>query len=80
MDVNIEIAKIRECISQIHVSRYCDEDNINKCLLMDTNDPGYNALSGDEIVYNLVEERKIKLSMIWLKVNISRLILKLLMR
>lgn len=31
---------------------------------MDTNDLGYNVISEDEIVYSLVEERKMKLMMI----------------
>lgn len=56
MNVNVEIAEIHECISQIDVLKGCNEVNVNGWLLMDTNDPGYNILSDDEIVHNLVEE------------------------
>lgn len=44
MELNIEeaVAEIRECISNIHVLRDCDERNINEWLLMDTTDPEYN--------------------------------------
>lgn len=56
MDINVKIVEIRECISQVYISRDYDEDNINEWLPMDTNDPGYNTLSEDEIVHILIEE------------------------
>jgi len=56
VEPNVEIAEIQECISQVHVFRDCDGENISEWLLMDTNDPGYQILSDDEIVRNLFEE------------------------
>lgn len=56
VEPNVEIAEIQECISQVHVFSDCDEENISEWLLMDTNDPGYQILSDDEIVRNLFEE------------------------
>ncbi|KAL4147899.1 hypothetical protein QTP88_002226 [Uroleucon formosanum] len=56
VELNVEITEIQERISQVHVFGDCDEENINKWLLMDTNDPGYQILSNDEIVRSLFEE------------------------
>ncbi|KAL4084640.1 hypothetical protein QTP88_027568 [Uroleucon formosanum] len=56
--LNVEIAEIQECISHVHVFGDCDEENINEWLLMDTNDPGYQILSDDEIVRSLFEEEE----------------------
>ncbi|KAL4084322.1 hypothetical protein QTP88_028146 [Uroleucon formosanum] len=56
VELNVKIAEIQECISQVHVFENCDEENINEWLLMDTNDPGYQILSDDEIVRSLFEE------------------------
>lgn len=58
MNINVEIAEIRDGISQVHVLKDCDKDNINEWLLIDINDHGYNIFSDDELVYSLVEEGK----------------------
>ena len=44
------------CISQVDVFGNCDEENTNEWSFMDTNDPGYQILSDDEIVRSLFEE------------------------
>lgn len=44
MEINIEIIKMHKCISQVNVFKDCDEENINKWLLVDINDPGYRIL------------------------------------
>jgi hypothetical protein len=41
---------------QVHIFENSDEENINEWLLMDTNNPGYQILSDDEIVRSLFEE------------------------
>lgn len=56
MDINVEVVEIHNGISQVHVLRDYDKDNINEWLLMGTNDPGYNILLDDKIVYNLIDE------------------------
>jgi hypothetical protein len=42
----------------VYVFGDCNEENINEWLLMDTNDPGYQILSDDEIIRSLFEKDK----------------------
>lgn len=56
MQLNVEIAEIRERICQVF--RDCDEGNINnEWLLMETIDPGYHRVLSDcEIVRSGLKE------------------------
>lgn len=56
INVQEAVVEIYEGISNVHILRDWDEENINEWLLIDTIDPGYHIISDDERVRSVFKD------------------------